>query len=231
MRRLGKFVASAAVALTVTLVPVSARAQGNAGPDNSAVAVNTHDGMDVFRLAFSIDRVMRDAPTPGNAAVAYSSCSDCRTTAIAIQVVFLESGQQDVSPNNLAIATNQNCTSCTSVALAYQIVLFTDGPVVISPEGERKISDILKEIRDLESQNLSPDELEARVDPLVAQLATVLQEETRSASPPGVVKQKSVSQTPSPSFVPPTEQPSGSSGPSVTPTPSETPTATPTGTS
>src|SRR5918912_429025 len=123
-----QLIASAAVALAVVATPAVAHAQGN-GPGNTAVAVNTHDGMDVFRLAFSIDRVMRDPVGPGNAAVAFSSCNDCRTTAIAIQVVFLENNQQDATPANVAMATNENCTTCTTVALAYQIVLYTDGPV------------------------------------------------------------------------------------------------------
>jgi len=230
MKSWRRIVAAAAVAIAVIVTPAVARAQGQ-GPGNTAVAVNTHDGMDVFRFAFSIDRVMRDPVGPGNAAVAYSSCNDCRTTAIAIQVVFLENNQQDATPANVAIATNENCTSCTSVALAYQIVLNTDGPVVISPEGLREINDILQQIRDAESQNLSPDELEAKVDPLVAQLAAVLQQETRSAQPPQVRKQTSENQTPSPSFVPPTEPPvSGSSGPSATPAPTEVPSASPTAT-
>jgi|SRR5581483_11153882 len=230
MKRWRRVLASTAVAVAVICTPAVARAQGN-GPNNTAVAVNTHDGTDVFRLAFSIDRVMRDPVAPGNAAVAYSSCNDCRTTAIAIQVVLLENNQKDVSPTNLAIATNQECNSCTSVALAYQIVLFTGGPVVISHDGMKQIHDILKEIRDLERLNLSPDELESRVDPLVAQLSAVLQTETRSAGHPHVEKTRTENETPGPSFVPPTEPPAtGTSGPDVTPTATSVPSASPSAT-
>lgn len=49
--------------------------------DSSAVAVNTRDGSSVFKLSFSVKRVMDSSVDADNAAVAYASCSDCQTVA------------------------------------------------------------------------------------------------------------------------------------------------------
>ncbi len=153
--------------------------EGTGNNDNAAVAVNTRDGSDVFRLAFSIDRVMRsDADEADNAAVAAASCEACETTAIAIQVVLLMTPPDgDFSPTNLAIAINENCLSCETTALAYQIVLQTDGPVRLTAAGQTKIAEILRKIRDLDDADLSPAELEAQTDALVDELIGVLEEE------------------------------------------------------
>lgn len=232
-----KLAAALAVTVAVVFTPAVARAQGQ-GPDNASVAVNPHDGADVFRLAFSIDHVMRESVSPTNAAVAYSSCNSCRTTAIAIQVVLLMNGQEDAIPGNFAIATNELCDSCTTVALAYQIVLNVDGPVHLSAAGAKRVAEIMNEIRALgDDASLSPEELAAKTDALVDELAQVLADELKATGPPTVRKQTSVNQTPSPSFVAPTEPPSPTSAPSgttsggvdasPTPSPSEVPTATP----
>src|SRR5215210_164304 len=74
-----------------------AMAQGGSG-DNAAVAVNTKDGSSVFKLAFDIRRTMSDVVDNGNAAVAYASCEECQTIAIAIQIVLVMGDPEIVTP-------------------------------------------------------------------------------------------------------------------------------------
>jgi putative peptide zinc metalloprotease protein len=145
------------------------------GPDNAAIAVNTKDGTDLFRLAFSVDKVMSTAhDDPDNAAVAYSSCNACETTAIAVQVVISSTPPEgESSPTNLAIAINENCTSCETVALAYQLAIYSEEPVKLSKEGRDQVKDIVDRMRALEDQDLPPDQLNAQMDSLVGELGQV----------------------------------------------------------
>ncbi len=182
MSRIRRVLAPMVVAIGV-LLPTPGSAQEPVttpeGPDNTAIAINTKDGADLFRLAFSIDRLVTgEKDDPDNAAVAYSSCNACETTAIAIQFVIMTTPPEgEFSPTNLAIAINDQCQSCETVALAYQTIIFTDGPVKLSKEGKEQVKDIVDQLRALEDQDLPPAELDARTDTLVDQLGQVLNEE------------------------------------------------------
>jgi len=80
----------AAVAALFAAAPASAQeatATPEATPriDNAAIAVNTEDDSSVFEFAFDIRRVMNGIVDQTNVAVAYSSCENCKTVAIAIR--------------------------------------------------------------------------------------------------------------------------------------------------
>ncbi len=161
--------------LLATAASLGAHAEAAyAGDDNVAVALNTKDGGSIFKLAFSIRKVAGEVVDNTNAAVAYSSCTECSTTAIAIQIVLVTGDPDVVTPTNLAVAVNENCTLCTTFAAAYQIVLSTDGPVKLTGEGRKRIKDIVKEIKRLKKEDLQPAELDARLDALVGELKQVL---------------------------------------------------------
>src|SRR3954468_13406266 len=101
LRRLA-LVALFALAIPVGLAPAAALAQ-----DNSAVAINTKDDSSLFKLAFSIKEVGGEVVDQTNAAVAYASCKECQTVAIAIQVLIVTTESPDVlTPTNLAVAVN-----------------------------------------------------------------------------------------------------------------------------
>lgn len=142
--------------------------------DNTAVAVNTRDGADVFRLAFSIRRVTADVVDIGNAAVAVSSCTDCQTVAIAMQVVLIFSDPDVVAPENLALAMNIQCTLCDTLATAYQLVLTTDGVVRLTAEGQRRIAELRVRLLQLRDSGLSGPELQAQVDAVYEELRQVI---------------------------------------------------------
>jgi putative peptide zinc metalloprotease protein len=138
-------VATAAVAL-VALPAAPASAQGDTG----AVAINTKDGFDLFKLAFQVRRATGDVVDNTNAAVAYASCTDCQTVALSIQVVLISGyDSSTVAPENYAIAVNESCTLCETLASAYQFVLTAEGNLHFTAEGSQQLASIRLALREL----------------------------------------------------------------------------------
>jgi putative peptide zinc metalloprotease protein len=171
MRRLTLLLLAFLLAAGLALVQAG---PATAGGDNAAIAINTKDGSSLFRLAFSIRKVAGDVVDNQNAAVAYSKCQRCKTTAIAIQIVLVTGTPSTVTPTNVAVAVNENCTLCETFASAYQFALSTGGPVRFTPEGRQELAAIRKALRDLRNEDLSPAELQTSVKALMGRLRTVL---------------------------------------------------------
>lgn len=159
------------------LIPGGVRADGGGGGDNAAVAINTKDTQSVFRFAFKIRRVAGDVVDNRNTAFAYASCTDCRTTAIAVQIVLATNHPTTVTPFNNASAINDNCTRCSTFASAHQIVRTTDGPVRFTAAGNDAIAKIRHEIRSLEDTELAPEEVKARMSAFHRRLVTIVNTE------------------------------------------------------
>jgi hypothetical protein len=184
VRRLTFFLLALLVALATAFArPDLARADedddGGRSRTNAAIAINTKSGSSLFKFAFSIRQVAGDVVDHTNLAVAYSSCERCKTTAIAIQIVLVTGSPSVVTPQNLAIAVNENCTLCETFAGAYQIVLGPGGPVRFTDEGRRRLADLKRQVRRLRKEDLSPFQLKARLDGIVAELKEVLRTELR----------------------------------------------------
>jgi putative peptide zinc metalloprotease protein len=147
--------------------------------DNTAIAINTKDGSALFKFAFSVSRVAGDVVDNGNAAVAFASCENCQTVAIAIQIVLVTGDPDVVTPTNLALAFNVECTLCETLASAYQFVFGTGGPVHFTAEGNRALAELRREFHDLrkDAPNLTVAEIQARVAALVDRLRVVLANE------------------------------------------------------
>lgn len=203
--------ALAAVVTATALATPAALAQTPQG-DNVAAEINTKDNSNVFDLSFNIRRVMAGAVDIDNAAVAVSSCQNCRTIAVAIQVVLIFSDPDVVTTDNLALALNIECSSCETMALAYQYVLTTDGPVRFTAEGNRTIQDILKQIAEIGSnEELALEEIDAQIGALVDQLYAVVDTELVSAGrPTSTTETQEASDTATPAATSPatTESPS-----------------------
>jgi putative peptide zinc metalloprotease protein len=152
--------------------------------DNAAIAVNTKDGTTVFKVAFAIRHVMQDVVDETNGAVAYASCTDCTAVAIAFEIVLIESDASVVTPTNIAIAFNENCEMCVAVAEAYQFVLGTGGAVHFDSEGNRILSEIRRELHSLRKEDLTLDQLQARLDSMAARIRDVLQNHLVPSGPP-----------------------------------------------
>ncbi|HYY34136.1 MAG TPA: hypothetical protein VE693_11245 [Gaiellaceae bacterium] len=157
--------------------------------DNTAIAINTKDGADIFKLAFKIARVNQDIVDQSNAAVAFNSCADCQAIAIAFQIVLIFSDPAVVSSNNLAIAINYECSACIAFASAYQWLLTTGGPVHFTAEGNRRIAEIRKRLHDLTNSNLTIEQLQAELDEIKNELADILATEVVPAGPPPTSEQ------------------------------------------
>ena len=152
--------------------------------DNAAIAVNTKDGTTVFKVAFAIRHVMSDVVTETNAAVAYNSCTDCASVAIAFEIVLVESDASVISPTNIAIAFNENCSTCVAVAEAYQFVLGNGGGAVhFDAEGNRILAELRRRLHSLRKEDLTIEQLQAILDDMSAQIADVLSNHLASAGP------------------------------------------------
>jgi putative peptide zinc metalloprotease protein len=189
-RRILVLAATAVAAVGFSLAaPRLAHAQGG---DNTAVAVNTKDGSSIFKVAFAIRHVMSDVVDQSNAAVAVSSCNECQSVAVAIEIVLIESNASTIQPTNMALAINVDCTLCVTVADAYQFVYSTGGAVHFDAEGNKTLADIRKELEKLKHENLTLAELQATLDDIKARILDVLahhlvatgKPEERSNAPP-----------------------------------------------
>jgi putative peptide zinc metalloprotease protein len=166
--------------LTILLVAALAIGVGAGAPsaayagDNAAISVNTKDGTTVFKVAFAIRHVMGDVVDQTNGAVAYASCTECAAVAIAFEIVLVEGNPSTVTPTNVAIAFNENCDTCVAVAEAYQFVLGTGGVVHFDAEGNKVLSEIRRELHSLRKEDLTIEQLQARLDSIAARIADVL---------------------------------------------------------
>ena len=218
--------------LLATLAVAAGLASPALAQDTAAVGVNTKDGSSIFRLAFAIKRAGGDVVDNVNAAVAFSSCTDCQTVAISIQVVLITGDAETITPQNIAIAINENCTLCDTLASAYQFVLTTDGQVHFTADGNREIAAIRRELQELRKSGLSGPEIQERLTGLMQRLVVVLRNELvaagRSGQPPPQTSTATTEETPT-EPAPTTETPTTST--ETTPTestptePAETTTA------
>ena len=168
-----------ALALVAPATVASAEEDIDRRNENEAVAVNTEDGASVFRLAFSIAHVADGTVDQENLALAYASCTDCQTVALAFQVVFVVGGANSVTPMNQAIAINDQCAECLTFASATQIIIGVDEPVVFTPEGRRRLIELQKRMKLLEVKlpNLTAAQLAAEVSSIERELLAILDEE------------------------------------------------------
>jgi len=174
LRLLTAILAALALALLAPAASLAGEDRSGRSGDNAAQAINEKAGSSVFDFAFSIRRVAGDVVDEQNSAVAYGSCVECQTVAIALQIVLVEGVPDSVTPTNVAIALNEECQACTTVALAYQFVVGRGGPVRFTKEGRRRLAEIRREFERLGRSGLSAEELTTRAKDLKDQVADVL---------------------------------------------------------
>jgi putative peptide zinc metalloprotease protein len=202
---------------------------GGGGGNNAVNAHNEEDGR--LRIKASIQLNNITAPTVGsrNSARAWSSCVDCTTLAVAMQINLIDRNARRVVPQNAAIAINYACSSCRTVALSYQYVLSVDDPRETPRDVEELVRTMDRELR----RAARDDDLAAaiaRIDAVIAdfhELAAGLSEERDEATEqmtPGAVDE-----TPPPEPAGPSGTPaaSGSSDASASPAVTESPSPSP----
>jgi putative peptide zinc metalloprotease protein len=167
-------IAAGLIAALLLLTLAGAGATPAHAQDNTAIAINTKDGTDIFKLAFKIARVNQDVVDQSNAAVAFNSCQDCQSIAVAFQIVLIFSDPSVVESQNLALALNENCDACVAFASAYQWLLTTDGPVHLTAAGNQRIAELRKRLRDLVESDLTIEQLQAELDQIRDEVADIL---------------------------------------------------------
>lgn len=192
--RLPRWLLAPFVALAVLLAATGPAAAQDDGPatadDNEAVAVNTEDGASVFRFAFSIRHVADGVVDQTNTATAQASCTDCRTVAVAFQVILVSGDAEVVQPENVAVAANSECAECFTYASATQLVIDVDGKR-LTPEGIRRLVALQRRMREIErnSAEMSDAELFQAVQEAEQELVAIFDEELvpveEAGGPPG----------------------------------------------
>jgi hypothetical protein len=136
------------------------------------------------------------------------------------------------------LAYNFECQSCVSVADAYQFVFSTGGQVHFTAEGNRELAEIRRDLQALRKEDLTPDELQARLEDIVKRLITVLRTQMvpagssgtdgnqTSGAPPPTSTQPAQTRTDSTETTPTTTQPDTTTAAQTT-TESTTTTTTP----
>ena len=152
--------------LVATAVPAAAAV----AEDNKVTAINETDGAQIFQLSIDLRKITEGPVIDQNIAQAYSSCEDCRTIAIAVQVLLLMEDIRQVVPVNLAESINYECTNCETLAYAGQLVLSTGGKVRLTGDARRRIQEIERALNALSESDASLFEIYAEIDRLVDDL-------------------------------------------------------------
>lgn len=221
------------------------------GRTNIVQVKNSTDGRLRVRGSAVYNRVGGSNVAPVNAAYAESTCVDCQSVAVAIQVVVYRRGANSVTPTNQAIALNNSCTRCVTVARAIQYVIPVEDPREVPGEVRELVRDIDREINYFEKlksvNSVDVAEVNARFSSVMAKYQQLQQylsdltdrkedgEDPREDPSPSASRSPvattsataSVSSTPVPASSTPTLA-VGTATPTPSPTSTRTPTATPT---
>ena len=172
--------------------------------DNQALAVNTEDGSVTYDVTFALVWADGDAVLNRNEAHALASCRDCRTVAVAFQVVLVLGSVDVVVPQNLAAAVNYACIECVTYALATQLVVSLPG--ALSEDAARDLDAVWAELAEFGRtiEDLPLAELRARLTEFESRILAVVRTE-------GVPADQSGSGTPDQDAV--DAEPTGGSSP------------------
>lgn len=164
-------------ALAAVVLPVASPGPASA-QENDAIAVNEKDGKSVFKLAFQVKKTMDSDVDATNTAIAYASCTDCRTVAAAIQVVLVMEDPDSVNVENSALAINYDCTECETMAAAYQFVFGTGEELAFTKEGKRRLQELRKQFYDLKKRDdLTLQQLNGEIAIIAGAVAEVVDSE------------------------------------------------------
>jgi hypothetical protein len=164
----------------------SAAAQiGGGGANNMVLLHNQVNGGLTARGNVQVNQIPGPSVSPVNCAYATSTCLDCRTLAVALQINLISRTATFIAPRNVARAQNIGCQGCKTAALALQYVRQVDDPTSMSPEFASLVQRMNDELRVLQTDpGLTLDQALAQVDGVLAQfqdLATSLDDQRSQA--------------------------------------------------
>lgn len=179
MRRIRSVALAAAVTSVLAFGAPAARADdGIRGAYNNLVKVtNRSDDATSVAARIAVPEVDNATLDNTNLASAFASCTDCRTVAVAIQVVVAEGPVTTFTPGNAAVALNDACLRCQTFAYARQEVLSPGTPVQISDEAAAAIGDLQDQIQAVAGSDEGFAQMSADLDNLTEQVVSVVQGE------------------------------------------------------
>lgn len=139
--------------------------------------VNRKDGRLRFKGRVQLNRIDDPSVTPLNQAIAYASCTDCQTYAIALQLDVVGREVTNFQPVNVALAVNYKCTRCHTVARAVQFVRQVDDPREVPRDVREEARRLDRELKRLHSRSnrMSAADVDAEVNAVIAQFRTLAQ--------------------------------------------------------
>lgn len=184
---------------------------GNDGNVRNIVKVqNKTDNRLRVRGKIQLNHIPGADAQPENDAEAYSSCMDCSTFAVALQVDLISKTATTIAPKNTAVALNVQCSHCTTVAKAVQYVVQMDDP----SQTPDNVKDLIGQMQQqLNAAAHDKDETvadaEAKIDAVIAQfnvlgqsLYTQRDQKDDDNSPDATVPPDAVVLTPTPTATP-----------------------------
>jgi hypothetical protein len=155
---------------------------------SSSVATSNCDGCagqsTVFQVVYFNGT---GAANADNTAAAWSSCADCVSSAVSVQLVVARRAQP-LTVNNRAVALNTNCTQCKTTSAAIQFVIAGGSHRDLSAQATNMIAEIQKQLADrLTSsarsggQRLRGPEAKAQVEDAAGRLAAIILSDIGSA--------------------------------------------------
>lgn len=198
--------------------------------DNQALAVNTEDGSVLYDVTFALVWVDEDDDALNrNEAYALASCRDCRTVAVAFQVVLLVGSVDVVVPQNLSAAVNYACVECVTYALATQLVVSLPGE--LGADGQRALAEIWADLQEFGEgiEGIPLAELRDRLTEFENRILEVVRQESAGTGSP--VEAEETATEPTTDGDPATSSGTGTGSTDADGSPGSTGTATPTGSS
>ena len=152
-------------ALADTTVP-----NGGGGGKNIVVAVNQRSGRLAVRANLQVNRIPGPNVQPANIAIGTTSCTDCQTLVVALQLNIAGQDASVIIPQNAAVATNAGCLRCYTVVRAVQYFFTVPDPLAGAPPvTDPLLRELDRTLTDIQSdQTLTVDEAEARLDAVIA---------------------------------------------------------------
>src|SRR6476620_2883780 len=151
--------------------------------DNQAMAVNTTDGSTTYDVAFALVWADGTSVTNSNSAYAFASCRQCKTIAVAFQVVLMTGDAHVAIPQNISGAVNYSCVQCLTYALAQQLVLTVPGE--LSPTTRQRLDTLWEQIHTFATtvQDLPLDEIRTRLLAYQSQIQALVTGEQPTTTP------------------------------------------------
>lgn len=185
MRRI-PLIAVTAFTFLVTFGAQTAYADG--GANNVVIAQNTVDNSSVAhdRLQVAYDA----SGKVGNDNIASSqssNCLGCRTIAVAMQVVLVETPSvSEFDPGNVAGAANGGCDTCATYAFAYQDIVQPGEIVYLSGDAQQHLQ-ALRARMDAVANNTSLSflDMKAQLDDLFSQVVATVSQDMQAAGHSG----------------------------------------------